>query len=248
MTDADMKREGETCMESKPTKSMGRRSFLTNSLAMAGFAVVGSRIAPLREGPVLKRTSAGARTTAGASRTLAQYAADGLLVNYVRGQLVGIGDGTITVAGGGNSGATVVGVTSDSEVCSRSNVTSGDTSGCQIGDDIAVGTSFAGDGSRVARWVVANPTLGQFQLGSIDAHSGDMLGSWIHRRTGETVPGASLTVTPYTNFAIPGATGRISLSDLPNLLQVGQVIEFQGCASEPGIPALRAWALYVGFA
>jgi hypothetical protein len=232
--------------QTTPPFRLQRREFLTGVLVAGGYGIVSGRFAANANGAVPVRVGHAATLVNGTSRIVVrpQYASDGLLTNYVLGTVMAIRGGEVVVQSAAATASVAVAVTSATEVCARSTVAAGDLGSCRVGDALAIGTTWT-DAGRVARWIVANPSLGRLHVATVHQDTGAITGTWQHRKTDETADGAVVTVTPFTNYALKGRTGTGS-PGMYDLVESGDLIYFSGTADTPDFPGLNVWALFVG--
>jgi hypothetical protein len=205
-----------------------RRAFLEGMAAAIGIAVIPMEL--VRSG-VASALPLPASTATSGWPTATYSSFDGCRTNFVVGTIAAIsGSNIVITAPQSTSGRVSVALVDSSEVCSRSNVVSGDASTCAVGDRIQVGTTMdPADGSRTVRWLVANPcrvVLRIENLGSTSFSGPRLLRDWA-TEAGDTV---TVNVSSYSNLG-------------QHTPAIGDLYDVMASAETPDQPPTNVWAL-----
>lgn len=223
-----------------------RRAFLQRTLAIAGLVTAADAM-PAQARQRLSRSfieeSNASALGVGKNLQLAQWSPyDGLLTNFVQGTIQGLTSDSVTVSSPAASVPEVaISVTAQTMVAVRSTLTTGSLVGCQVGDVVDIGTTMTGGGSRVARWVFANPVIHRAYIGAISGTN--LQAQLVDRRLTDLATSETVHLTPFT-WKDPGTAPCLASSGEPMFpLSVGQFMTYSGCASSPDPTPSDVWLL-----
>lgn len=232
-----------------------RRRFLAGVLVGGGVAVVGSGIlnssaagataANSETGTDLANTALGGSSDSSTAPTVIyqSYSVDGQLPKSARGSFVGTSGGSLVISPIPGNGRTQLGeieilLTGKTKVFAHGTMTLGDSSNCQPGDMLFIGTFFDPSQSRVAEFVYSNPFVDKANILSVD---GPVLRYQSRRLANNQLPSTDtppVYIMPFTWYSgsalgSSAASPPISPGDSYQILAMGDI---------PGSPT-QLWAM-----
>lgn len=158
------------------SNEVDRRRFLasiaTSALGMValpstrGLTGVAPQTAPPSNGPAPRRG------------VVLRLGNDGLPAGSVAGTYIGHDANSILLGVDAAVGVVRIRLTAQTEVCAAGHIAYGDVAACKVGDRINTGTSFTGDETRVANWIVANGLAYWAEVTALDARSMTITPYW----------------------------------------------------------------------
>lgn len=171
---------------------------------------------------------------------------DGLLTNYVTGTLAAnLGSSLIVTVPDFPAAPALVDtiqvlLTPESNIHARGVDTVGTARECAVGDALDIATNTTADGTRYARWMVANMIMGKAEISAVDSSADTVSATFLDAQLSPTGPALTAKFLPATwtgSWPMPVGPGQL------DGLQTGQLFQFFGCQDLTVLPDVYAWLL-----